>query len=55
MYKLIKSLDGVIRNVLRMEDNTFIPMTEDNTDFVEYQKWLALGNKPLPPDEPTLP
>lgn len=26
-----------------------------NVDFQEYQKWLSLGNVPLPHDEPTLP
>ena len=31
-----------------------IPFDPANTDFQEYQKWLALGNQPLPADEPTL-
>ena len=51
MYKLIKSLDGVIRNVLRIEDNTFIPMTEANTDYQAYLKWVSEGNTPEPADE----
>ena len=29
-----------------------IPFSPDNTDFVEYQKWLAAGNTPIPADEP---
>lgn len=41
--------------IKRLSDNSAIPLDPANTDFVEYQKWLALGNKPLPPDEPTLP
>jgi len=51
MYKLIKSLDGVIRNVLRLADNTFIPFAPDNTDYQAYLKWLDEGNTPLPADE----
>jgi hypothetical protein len=50
MYKLIKSLDGVIRNVLRIEDNTFIPFSFDNTDYQAYLKWLDEGNTPEPAD-----
>lgn len=51
MYKLTQNNNWIIRTL----DNVWIPFDPDNTDFVEYQKWLALGNKPLPPDEPTLP
>jgi hypothetical protein len=40
--------------VLRLSDNAFIPFDPANTDFSEYLKWLAEGNQPLPPDEPTL-
>jgi len=32
--------------------NTFIPKSEENTDYQEYLAWLAEGNEPLPPDEP---
>ena len=51
MYKLIKSLDGVIRNVLRIEDNTFIPFNSSNTDYQAYLKFLEDGGTPLPADE----
>jgi hypothetical protein len=40
--------------VIRIADNAFIPFNPANTDFSEYLKWLAEGNQPLPPDEPTL-
>lgn len=53
MYKLIKT-DELYPNskcVIRILDNAFIPFDPDNTDFIEYQKWLAAGNTPLPADE----
>jgi len=60
MYKLQNaiSLDGQSTEpvaVIRLSDNATIPFDPANMDFVEYNKWLALGNQPLPPDEPTLP
>ena len=55
MYKIHNNFQGNPAVVERLSDNAFIPFDPANTDFVEYQKWLALGNKPLPPDEPTLP
>lgn len=40
--------------VLRLDDNANIPPSLDNRDWVEYQKWLALGNTPQPVDpDPT--
>ena len=51
MYKLTQNNNWIIRTL----DNVWIPFDPDNMDFVEYNKWLALGNQPLPPDEPTLP
>jgi hypothetical protein len=29
---------------------SYIPISEDNTDYQEYLKWVAEGNEPLPPD-----
>ena len=47
-YKLIKNPDnGQICAVLRNSSDS-IPFADDNTDFVEYQKWLSEGNTPLP-------
>jgi hypothetical protein len=54
MYKIYKSFDNY-ECVIKISDNAFIPFDPANMDFVEYNKWLALGNQPLPPDEPTLP
>jgi hypothetical protein len=45
---------GAAASIKRIADNAFIPMDPANTDFSEYLKWLAEGNQPLPPDEPTL-
>ena len=55
MYKLLKDpLTNKVCSVLK-DNNMSIPFDPANMDFVEYNKWLALGNQPLPPDEPTLP
>jgi hypothetical protein len=52
MYKQLKDTLGNIRTnaISRIEDNAFIPFDPANMDFVEYNKWLLLGNQPLPPD-----
>ena len=50
-YKLLKSYDGIVRNVLRVEDNAAIPFCLDNTDYQAYLKWLDEGNTPEPADE----
>lgn len=42
---------GAATTVKRLSDNAFIPFDPANTDFQEYQKWIALGNQPLPADE----
>jgi len=48
MYKLFKSREGDISSVTRLSDNASIPFDPANTDFIEYQKWLELGNTPTP-------
>ena len=44
MYKIQK--DGI--GVIRLADMAYIPDCKDNTDWQEYQAWLAKGNEPLP-------
>ena len=52
MYKLMKPdlVDGVVKVIERLSDNTFIPMNPDNTDYQAYLKWVAEGNTPQPAD-----
>lgn len=45
------SIDGVVKVVERLSDNTFIPFNQANTDYQEYLKWVAEGNTPLPAEE----
>ena len=49
-YKLSNFYNRILRN---NEDGsiTSFPMSEDNTDYQEYLKWVAEGNTPLPAEE----
>ena len=33
-------------SILRKEDNAFIPIDENNTDYQEYLAWVKAGNTP---------
>jgi hypothetical protein len=47
MYKLIKNpFTNQIDQILRLSDNAFIPMDEQNTDYQAYLKWVSEGNTP---------
>jgi hypothetical protein len=50
MYKLLKNVLGETSSVLRTNDNACIPFDPMNSDYIEYLKWVAEGNEPLPPD-----
>jgi len=39
--------------IKRLADNAFIPFDPANSDFQEYQRWLAEGNEPLAADAMT--
>jgi hypothetical protein len=53
MYKLSKNLEGVINAVIKTDGDIYlcIPLSEANTDYQEYLKWLAEGNTPEPADD----
>jgi hypothetical protein len=54
MYKQTKDFLGNIKTdqIKRIADNACIPFDPANTDYQAYLAWLALGNTPLPADEP---
>jgi hypothetical protein len=33
-------------SIVRLDDNAFIPIDEENKDYQEYLTWLAQGNTP---------
>jgi hypothetical protein len=49
-YKLYRSIDGQIQNVLR-NDKDSIPFDPANTDYQEYLAWVTEGNTPLSADD----
>ena len=53
MYKLLQEKGRPLSMVLRIADNAYIPMSEDNTDYQQYLKWVQAGNTPLPADGET--
>jgi hypothetical protein len=40
-------------SILRIADNTWIPLDPANRDYRDYLEWLEAGNQPLPAPEPT--
>ena len=48
MFKLINNSNCV----RRLQDGAAIPANSGNSDYREYQEWLAAGNTPEPADQP---
>ena len=55
MYKLLINTmtNQPAEVILQVENNTYIPIVEGNTDYQAYLAWLAEGNAPTPADEVT--
>ena len=53
IYKEYKTLDGTTAIHLVRDDGSSASFLKDpaNTDFVEYQRWLAEGHTPQPADQ----
>ena len=49
--EILNGFTGQVRidMILRLPDQANIPNNPDNTDWQQYQLWLAEGNTPLPP------
>lgn len=39
--------------IIRLSDGACISSQPENSDYKAYLAWLAEGNEPLPPDDPT--
>ena len=48
MYKLCAAEGHELGVILRLEDNAYIPKSNDNRDYQEYLEWVAEGNTPDP-------
>jgi len=45
-YKKVNNPDGEFIGIIK-NNEWFIPQANDNTDYQEYLKWVAKGNKAI--------
>jgi hypothetical protein len=55
MYKLPQTSHEIATSVIRLSDNAAIPFDPDNTDAIEFCKWLKNGGIPEAEDGGTTP
>lgn len=57
MYRKVIGMGGVVLEgmIFSVTANAYIPADSKNTDWREYQSWLADGNVPLDADTPVAP
>jgi len=53
MYKLFKDKTTGWEAVIKTDDGSCIPKSQENSDYQAYLKWLGEGNTPTPADEGT--
>ena len=60
MYKLLFDnlknevrTDFLLKLTNNLDEQVFVPMLENNTDYQQYLKWVAEGNTPEPANEPS--
>lgn len=50
VFKMLPTIEGEPQIYARIDDDGLCRLT-CTADYPEFQKWLAEGNEPLPPDE----
>jgi hypothetical protein len=55
MYKINKTMAGVVYGVIRIQDGWFIPPALDNTDYVNFKKDILDGAELLDADGEVMP
>ena len=51
MYKLFKDKTTGWEAVIKTDDGSCIPKSQENSDYQQYLAWLEAGNQPEPAEE----